>query len=128
MTFNRMQAPNEMQRAPKLWEETFGGLEGLRQALQTASVFSIRFKKVNGEIREMVSTLYAPFINRHTTPSTPKLKKISDDPFVDADREERRAELYHTNLSVFDVEKKAWRSMKVENIESVNPANIVLDA
>ncbi len=109
------------------WKDAFGGLDGLRYALKQNAAWMIRFKKVNGEIREMVSTLYAPYINKHSIPTTPKPVKVSADPFAEADKAKRQAELLQTNLSVFDVDKKAWRSMKVENILEVNPVNIKLD-
>lgn len=112
--------------SPVTWQETFGDLNGLRQALHQGT-WLIRFNKVNGDLREMTCTLNAEYINAHTPITIYKppreSKKALEDPFYEADRQERIAKLAKTNLSVFDIDKQAWRSMKVENIIGVFPSN-----
>lgn len=78
-----------------VWVDDFR-VEGLRNRLRTR-IIKIRFLKTNGEERDMRATL----LQQYLPPSPLKENKEVADP---------------TALACWDIDKKAWRSFRVDSI------------
>lgn len=69
------------------------------------NVCKVGFTKVNGEYREMTCTLKADIVPAYER-KTPVITEAS---------EKEKA-----TVSVWDVDKKAWRSFRVESVKTIN--------
>lgn len=74
--------------------------QGILEALRKGKVH-LQFKKVNGDLRNMVGTLQEDFI------------PVSDIPTKDNDRSENKVSGI---VVLYDLEVKGWRSFRVENL------------
>lgn len=88
--------------------------ESIRKLLR-AGCLEIIFKKVDGSIRKMRCTLHPDFLKSYSPPTYHKPNDNSDDedPFIEETREQKKA----TVLSVWDLEKEGWRSIRWNSIQ-----------
>jgi hypothetical protein len=70
--------------------------------LLTHNVCTVKFTKVNGEMREMPCTLSAEHLPPRDLKESPERKEP------------------HTSLSVWCMDKSAWRSFRIDNVISVS--------
>src|SRR5574337_549979 len=86
----------------------------IRQLLRIVCL-EIIFKKVDGSIRKMRCTLHPDFLKSYSPPTYHKPNNNCDDedPFIEETREQKRV----TVLSVWDLEKKNWRSIRWNSIQ-----------
>lgn len=82
-------------------EEVIFTKEELQESLRNG-IYTIVFEKVNGEIREMRCTLGAAFLPPLVESENKAPKKENPDVLV-----------------VWDLDKEAWRSMRIDSIQTV---------
>lgn len=69
----------------------------------------VRFKKVNGELRDLQGTLNFDLIDVKERPESPLRREKKQNPDVQ---------------SIFDLGKTEWRSFRWENLLSVEPVEV----
>jgi hypothetical protein len=77
--------------------------------LLKTGVCRVRFKKVNGELRDLQGTLNFDLISTEERPESPLRREKMQNPDVQ---------------SVFDLDKAEWRSFRWENLLSVEPVEV----
>jgi hypothetical protein len=92
----------------------------LRAQLSKNRAARITFTKADGTERVMYATLNSLYLERFGAYNGKKAPKEVDEsnPFAEQDRKEREERLRQTNLTVWDIEKNAWRSVRYETIQS----------
>jgi hypothetical protein len=93
-------------------EEEFKEAKSAYHTFLKGNVARVKFKKVNGDIRDMLCTLREDLLPAAVEGTTVKRQNDTNDEVV----------------AVYDIESEGWRSFRIDNVIEMNLAPEYLDA